>query len=135
MVRATLIAFSLVIIAGCAEDEAPPPSVSGADVYLAPDTTAIRGVVANRTTMDSMLRTHGRGASAVEEVVAAARAVFDPRRLRSLQPFLLERTLDGALRLFEYRSTPIHSCESRARRMRPTACAPKCSPSRRRSNM
>jgi hypothetical protein len=28
--------------------------------------------------------------------------VFDPRRLRSLQPFLLERTLDGALRLFEY---------------------------------
>ena len=49
-----------------------------------------------------MLRTHGLGASAVEEVVAAARAVFDPRRLRSLQPFLLERTLDGALRLFEY---------------------------------
>ena len=102
MVRATLIALSLVIIAGCAEDEAPPPSVPGADVYLAPDTTAIRGVVANRTTMDSMLRAHGLGAAAVEEVVAAARAVFDPRRLRSLQPFLLERTVDGALRLFEY---------------------------------
>jgi murein DD-endopeptidase MepM/ murein hydrolase activator NlpD len=102
MVRATLIALSLVIIAGCAEDEAPPPSVSGPDVYLAPDTTAIRGVVANRTTMDSMLRAHGLGAAAVEEVVVAARAVFDPRRLRSLQPFLLERTVDGALRLFEY---------------------------------
>jgi hypothetical protein len=26
----------------------------------------------------------------------------NPRRLRSLQPFLLERTIDGALRLFEY---------------------------------
>jgi hypothetical protein len=28
--------------------------------------------------------------------------VFDPRRLRSLQPFSLEQSLDGALRLFEY---------------------------------
>ena len=28
--------------------------------------------------------------------------MFDPRRLRSLQPFSLERTLGGALRLFEY---------------------------------
>jgi hypothetical protein len=52
--------------------------------------------------MDSMLRANGLGASAVEEVVAAARSVFDPRRLRSLQPFLIERTVDGALRLFEY---------------------------------
>jgi murein DD-endopeptidase MepM/ murein hydrolase activator NlpD len=28
--------------------------------------------------------------------------VFDPRRLKSLQPFLLERTILGAVRLFEY---------------------------------
>src|SRR6185503_17426894 len=103
MVRVTLIACSLLVLAGCADEDAPPPPrVSGADVYLRPDTTAIRGIVPNRSTMDSMLRAHGLDASAVEEVVAAARAVFDPRRLRSLQPFLLERTLDGALRLFEY---------------------------------
>ncbi|HEY9464350.1 MAG TPA: M23 family metallopeptidase [Vicinamibacterales bacterium] len=104
MVRVTLIAFSLLVLAGCAaeEDAPPPPRVTGADVYLRPDTTAIRGVVPNRTTMGSMLRAHGLDGSAVDEVVAAARAVFDPRRLRSLQPFLLERTLDGALRLFEY---------------------------------
>jgi murein DD-endopeptidase MepM/ murein hydrolase activator NlpD len=104
MVRVTLIAFSLLVLAGCAaeEDAPPPPRVTGADVYLRPDTTAIRGVVPTRTTMGSMLRAHGLDGSAVDEVVAAARAVFDPRRLRSLQPFLLERTLDGALRLFEY---------------------------------
>jgi hypothetical protein len=30
------------------------------------------------------------------------KTVFDPRRLRSLQPFSLEQSLDGALRLFEY---------------------------------
>jgi murein DD-endopeptidase MepM/ murein hydrolase activator NlpD len=102
MARAALIALSLLFLAGCAEDELPPRASSGTDIYLRPDTTEIRGVVANRTTMDSMLRTHGLGAAAVEEVVTAARAVFDPRRLRSLQPFLLERTVDGALRLFEY---------------------------------
>ena len=102
MARATLIAFSLVILAGCADEDVPPPRVSGADVYLTPDTTAIRGIVPHRSTMDSMLRANGLGASAVEEVVAAARSVFDPRRLRSLQPFLIERTVDGALRLFEY---------------------------------
>ena len=102
MVRATLIAVSLVIFAGCADEDAPPPRVSGADVYLKPDTTSIRGLVPDRSTMDSMLRAHGLGAAAVDEVVTAARAVFDPRRLRSLQPFLLERTVDGALRLFEY---------------------------------
>src|SRR5215217_1670092 len=102
MVRTTLIALSLVILSGCADEDTPPPRRSGADVYLSADTTAIRGIVADRSTIDSLLRAQGLGAAAVEEVVAAARAVFDPRRLRSLQPFLLERTVDGALRLFEY---------------------------------
>ena len=101
MVRAALITLSLVTLTGCADGN-PPPRVSGPDVYLRSDTTEIRGVVPARSTLDSMLRTHGVAASTVDEVVAAARAVFDPRRLRSLQPFLLERTTDGVLRLFEY---------------------------------
>ncbi len=102
MARVALIALSLSFLAGCADDPAPPRSSSGADIYLRPDTTQIRGVVSDRSTMDSMLRTHGLGAAVVEQVVTAARTVFDPRRLRSLQPFLLERTVDGAVRLFEY---------------------------------
>ena len=101
MPRVALIVLCLVCLSACAED-APPPRVQGADVHLAPDTTEIRGLVADDSTMDSMLRAHGLGAAAVQEVIAAARAVFDPRKLRTLQPFLLERTLDGALRLFEY---------------------------------
>ena len=102
MFRAALFILSLFALSACAGEDAPPPRVSGADIYLTPDTTAIKGVVADRTTMDSMLRAHGLGAAAVEDVVTAARAVFDPRKLRSLQPFVLERTVDGALRLFEY---------------------------------
>ena len=49
-----------------------------------------------------MLRDHGLAADVVSTVVEAARTVFDPRRLRSAQPFLLERTLDGGLGQFEY---------------------------------
>lgn len=101
MTRATLIVLCAVCLNACAED-APPPHVRGADVYLAPDTTAIRGLVADDSTMDSMLRVNGLAADAVHDVIAAARTVFDPRKLRTLQPFLLERTNDGALRLFEY---------------------------------
>jgi murein DD-endopeptidase MepM/ murein hydrolase activator NlpD len=101
MPRVALIALSLFVVSACAEDP-PPPRVPGADVHLTPDTTEIRGLVADNSTMDSMLRAHGLAAGAVQEVVAAARAVFDPRRLRTLQPFFLERTIDGALRLFEY---------------------------------
>ena len=41
-------------------------------------------------------------ASAVGRVVVATREVFDPRRLRAMQPFLLERTFDGDIRRFEY---------------------------------
>ena len=101
MVRLTLIALCLVCLSACAED-APPPSIPGVDVYLAPDTAEIKGLVADDSTMDSMLRAHGLTVPAVQDVIAATRAVFDPRKLRTLQPFFLERTVDGALRLFEY---------------------------------
>ncbi len=44
----------------------------------------------------------GLQTEAVHGVIDAVNTVFDPRKLRSLQPFTLEQTLDGALRLFEY---------------------------------
>ena len=49
-----------------------------------------------------MLREYGLAANVVGTVVEAADVVFDLRRLRSAQPFLLERTLNGGLRHFEY---------------------------------
>jgi len=96
-----LVLVAFVCVSACRTD-APPPSVPGHDVFLTPDTTLIRGLVAQRTTLDAMLRDYGLAADVVGTVVEAARAVFDPRRLRSSQPFLLERTLEGGLRHFEY---------------------------------
>ena len=105
----------VVWVAACAND-APPPSLSG-DVYLAPDTTLIRGLVEPRATLEAMLREHGVAADVVATAVRAASVVFDLRRLRAAQPFLLERALNGGLRHFEYeidadsylRVTPISS--------------------------
>lgn len=72
------------------------------DVALVGDTTRIKGRIPQRTTLDTLLRGHGVADDAAVGVVHAAARVFDPRRLRSLQPFSLEKTLEGALRLFEY---------------------------------
>lgn len=96
-----LFLASCVCVSACGTD-APPPSIPGRDVFLQPDTTRIRGLVAQRTTLEATLRDHGLAAEVVGTVIEAAQTVFDPRRLRSSQPFLLERTLDGALRHFEY---------------------------------
>ena len=101
MGRTALTLTVILLLASCGEGASPRP-VSNPDVYLAPDTTVSRGLVPDKTTMDALLRAHGLGADAVQGVVIATQSVFDPRRLRSLQPFALERTLDGALRLFEY---------------------------------
>ncbi len=103
-----LVILSLFCVAACGgRDEAPDlphASVlsSGTDIHLVPDTTLIQGLVPRNATLGAMLHAEGLAADAVEGVVQAARTVFDPRRLRSLQPFSLERTVDGTLRYFEY---------------------------------
>ena len=97
----SFVLVSLVCVAACANDT-PAPSPQGQDVFLAPDTTLIRGLVQPRTTLEAMLREHGVAARVVGTVVRAAATVFDLRRLRAAQPFLLERARSGGLRHFEY---------------------------------
>ena len=97
----SLCLVSLVCVTACAND-APPSPPPGVDVFLAPDTTLVRGRVEPRATLEAMLREYGIAADAVGAVVRAAGAVFDLRRLRSAQPFLLELALSGGLRHFEY---------------------------------
>jgi len=93
-----------VAIAACRTADPPPQPVTstGSDIVLAPDTELIRGIVPRHTTLDKLLRSNGLAAHAVDGAIAAARRVFDPRRLRADQPFSLLRTLEGELREFEY---------------------------------
>jgi murein DD-endopeptidase MepM/ murein hydrolase activator NlpD len=86
------------------DSDAPPGVLSTElrDIVLMPDTTVVSGVVPRSTTLDTLLRGHGVADDAAVSVVNAARKVFDPRRLRALQPFSLERTVEGTLRFFQY---------------------------------
>ena len=105
MTRLRILSLALttfVVVAACGGDAPPPPASPGRDIVLTPDTALVRGEVAERATLDTMLREHGLAEQVVTAVVDAARTVFDPRQLRASQPFVLERTLEGGLRHFEY---------------------------------
>lgn len=104
-----LTAWALLLAVGaaaCGTDAPAAPAPAGADIVLTPDTTLVRGVVPERTTLDEMLRAGGLAADVVVASVDAIRTVFDPRRLRASQPFVLLRTLNGGLREFEYDIDP-----------------------------
>jgi murein DD-endopeptidase MepM/ murein hydrolase activator NlpD len=98
--RIANLVLAVALCAACAK--APESSAAGTDIFLTPDTTVIRGFVANAATFETVLRDGGLAAEAVQAAIEATKAVFDPRRLRTAQPFLLERTIEGALRHFEY---------------------------------
>jgi murein DD-endopeptidase MepM/ murein hydrolase activator NlpD len=101
MGRLSILLLLVVVIGGCYTAE-PAPERQRADIYLAPDSRISRGVVPRNSTLEAMLLEQGLQAEVVHSVIDAVKTVFDPRRLRSLQPFALEQSLDGALRLFEY---------------------------------
>jgi len=81
---------------------AAPAAPAGADVVLTPDTTLVKGLVPERTTLDEIFRAAGLASDVATGAIEAIADVFDPRRLRAWQPFTLLRTLDGRLRAFEY---------------------------------
>lgn len=103
MVRflSALICIAVAAACGRPAPDAAPRDVRP-DVSLPREVTVIRGHVPRNSTLDAMLREHGIAPGWAQSVIASARQAFDPRRLRSLQPFSLERTIDGALSLFEY---------------------------------
>jgi len=109
MTRGWWVGLLALTMSGCgaepAGDPDGPPSVLSSelrDIVLPPDTTQISGLVPRSTTLDTLLRGHGVADDAAVAVVSAARTVFDPRRLRALQPFSIERTVEGTLRFFQY---------------------------------
>jgi murein DD-endopeptidase MepM/ murein hydrolase activator NlpD len=91
------------VLVGCHQQEQPfPPEHVGVDVLLPLETLLLQGLVPPNTTLDGLLRAQGLGPDAVVGAVEAAGRVFNPRRLRAMQSFQLERTIAGALKRFEY---------------------------------
>jgi murein DD-endopeptidase MepM/ murein hydrolase activator NlpD len=80
------------------------PAAAGrlSDVFLKPDTESLQGRVPRSATFDILFRSLRVREDLIPAVVSAVETVFDPRRLRTGQPYRLERALDGSLRGFEY---------------------------------
>ena len=96
-----LVAVVAVTAAACGRGAAPPsgPQVS-ADRYLKPDTEEIAGDVQPGASLARLMHTHlsARAAEAALQVITAS---YDAR-MRAHQPYVLTRTLSGALRAFRY---------------------------------
>src|SRR5258706_13367717 len=95
------VAAGPLLVAACAHPE-PARRAARPDVYLPHETETIESTVPPHATLDSLLRAQRLQDDFVTRAVAAARGVFDPRRLRADQPYRLVRSIDGLLREFEY---------------------------------
>jgi murein DD-endopeptidase MepM/ murein hydrolase activator NlpD len=102
----SLFAAGGVLLAACAQPE--PARTPPRDVFLPRETETFEATVPRHATLDSLLRAHQLREQLVNEAVASARAVFDPRHLRADRPYRLVRSLDGLLREFEYQIDADH---------------------------
>jgi murein DD-endopeptidase MepM/ murein hydrolase activator NlpD len=73
-----------------------------ADVVLATESRIVSSRVMPGATLASMLRGSDVSTADVAGIVEQARALFDPRTVRSGQPYVIETRPDGSLRRFEY---------------------------------
>jgi murein DD-endopeptidase MepM/ murein hydrolase activator NlpD len=104
--------FALVVgVAGvCAacgsRPEPPPPAFSARslarDIALAADTTIVSAKVTAGATLASILRTNEIVASDVAALVERVTTVFDLRKVRVNQPYVLVKTTEGLVRRLEY---------------------------------
>jgi murein DD-endopeptidase MepM/ murein hydrolase activator NlpD len=92
------------LIAACGQPEPAPRAAAPArpDVRLSLETETVQAFVPRNATLDSLLRAQHVPQSLVTNAVAAVRAVFDPRQIRSGRPYKLVRSLDGLLNEFQY---------------------------------
>jgi murein DD-endopeptidase MepM/ murein hydrolase activator NlpD len=90
-----------LLAATCAPPE-PARRPARADVRLAAETETIEAFVPRHATLDSLLRAQNLPQDLILGAVEAAKAVFDPRQIRSGRPYRLVRSVNGVLREFVY---------------------------------
>jgi murein DD-endopeptidase MepM/ murein hydrolase activator NlpD len=102
---ATAALLLFVLAAGCAREAPAPPEprhVRHPDINLPLAYDTIRALVPKHATLEDLLLEHKLPAELVQATINAVRAVFNPRQLRADRPYRLVRSLEGALREFEY---------------------------------
>lgn len=103
----TAAVLGLALVAGlgaaCAPTSEPPkPAPRRPDVFLAREIESVAGRVPDRTTLADLLGASRLRADLIPAVVALTRTVFDPRKLKADHTYLIERSLTGLVRRFEY---------------------------------
>jgi murein DD-endopeptidase MepM/ murein hydrolase activator NlpD len=93
----------LALAAGACAPPPEPAARARRDIALERDAEVIEAKVPRHATLAGLLRAHAVSEDLASRIVEAAREAFDPRRLRADQPYRLERTVDGLVRLFEYK--------------------------------
>jgi murein DD-endopeptidase MepM/ murein hydrolase activator NlpD len=76
--------------------------VRAEDIALATDFTSVSARVAAGATLATILHAQQVATDEVEAIVRRAASVFDVRKVRTNQPYLLEKRPDGTVRRFEY---------------------------------
>jgi murein DD-endopeptidase MepM/ murein hydrolase activator NlpD len=76
--------------------------VRAEDIALAADFTSVSARVAAGATLATILHAQQVATDEVEAIVRRAASVFDVRKVRTNQPYLLEKRPNGTVRRFEY---------------------------------
>jgi murein DD-endopeptidase MepM/ murein hydrolase activator NlpD len=95
------------VCAGCgphpeAQPRADMPRSIARDIALAADTTMVSAKVTAGATLASILRTNEIVATDVAALVERVASVFDLRKVRAQQPYVLVKTTEGLVRRLEY---------------------------------
>ena len=102
MLRKLLIPVCMAVFATACADEPRVVRHTRPDIVLPSQIETISARVPRNATLDSLLRAHDLSTDLIRATVAAARNVFNPRDLRADRPYTLVRSIDGALREFQY---------------------------------
>jgi murein DD-endopeptidase MepM/ murein hydrolase activator NlpD len=103
-----LLVLAAGVCAGCGPrpqdrpSELPLPRAVARDIALAADTTVVSAKVAAGATLASILRTNEIVATDIAALVERVASVFDLRKVRAQQPYVLVKTPEGFVRRLEY---------------------------------
>ena len=106
--RVTLVVLTAGVLAGCgprpdARPSEPPLTRAVArDIALAADTTMVSARVTAGATLASILRANEIVATDIAALVGRVASVFDLRKVRAQQPYVLVKTAEGFVRRLEY---------------------------------